>query len=66
MGDVLFTAVNIARFLKLDSEEALTGATDKFVTRFQKVEQMAAEQGIDMKTASLEELDELWAVAKKL
>lgn len=52
--------------MKLDSEEALTGATDKFVTRFQKVEQMAAEQGIDMKTASLEELDELWAVAKKL
>lgn len=66
MGDVFFTAVNIARFLKLDSEEALTGATDKFVTRFQKVEQMAAEQGIDMKSASLEKLDELWAVAKKL
>lgn len=65
LGDVLFSAVNIARFLKLDSEEALTGATDKFVARFQKVEQMAAEQGIDMKSASPKELDRLWNIAKK-
>lgn len=65
LGDVLFSAVNIARFLKLDSEEALTRATDKFVARFQKVEQMAAEQGIDMKSASPKELDRLWNIAKK-
>ncbi|WP_177917082.1 nucleoside triphosphate pyrophosphohydrolase [uncultured Eubacterium sp.] len=65
LGDVLFSAVNIARFLKLDSEEALTCATDKFVARFQKVEQMAAEQGIDMKSASPKELDRLWNIAKK-
>lgn len=65
-GDVLFSCVNIARFLKLDSEEALTDATDKFVSRFTKVEQLADESGIDMKNSSVEELDALWDRAKKI
>ncbi|MBQ9517520.1 MAG: nucleoside triphosphate pyrophosphohydrolase [Eubacterium sp.] len=65
-GDVLFSAVNIARFLKVDSEEALTGATDKFVARFKVVEELAAEQGIDMKEATIDELDALWDKAKKI
>lgn len=65
-GDVLFSAVNISRFLNLDSEEALTGATDKFVARFKEVERLAAESGIDMKTSSIEELDALWDKAKKI
>lgn len=64
-GDVLFSAVNIARFIDVDSEEALTDSTDKFVSRFKKVEQMAKEQGIDMKNSSVEELDVLWDNAKK-
>lgn len=64
-GDVLFSAVNIARFIDVDSEEALTGATDKFMSRFTEVERMAAEQNIDMKKSSVEELDILWDKAKK-
>ncbi len=64
-GDVLFTCVNISRFLKLDSEECLTNATDKFLSRFEIVERLAKEKGIEMKSASLSELDELWNIAKK-
>ncbi len=65
-GDVLFSAVNISRFLKVDSEEALTGATDKFVSRFRIVEKLAEENGVNMKEASIEELDALWDKAKKI
>lgn len=64
MGDVLFSAVNISSFAGCDAEEALTGATDKFLERFSKVEALAAEKGIDMKTAGIEKLDELWDEAK--
>ncbi|MBQ9229310.1 MAG: nucleoside triphosphate pyrophosphohydrolase [Eubacterium sp.] len=65
-GDVLFSCVNIARFLKLDSEEALTASTDKFLSRFTEVERLARERGIDMKEASLSTLDQLWDEAKKI
>ena len=65
-GDVLFSCVNIARFIDVDSEEALTASTDKFISRFSLVEQMASEQGIDMKSSSIEELDRLWDKAKKI
>lgn len=65
-GDVLFSCVNIARFIDVDSEEALTASTDKFMSRFSLVEQMASEQGIDMKSSSIEELDRLWNKAKKI
>ncbi len=64
LGDLLFSVVNVSRFIKVDSEEALTGATDKFIDRFSKVEQMANERGLDMKETSLEELDKLWDEAK--
>ena len=65
-GDVLFSCVNIARFIDVDSEEALTASTDKFMSRFSLVEQMASEQGIDKKSSSIEELDRLWDKAKKI
>ena len=63
-GDVLFSCVNISRFLKLDSEEALTRSTDKFLSRFEIVEQLALERGIELKEASIEVLDTLWEEAK--
>ncbi len=66
LGDLLFSVVNVSRFIKVDSEEALTGATDKFIDRFSKVEQMATERGLDMKETSLEELDKLWDEAKQV
>lgn len=65
-GDLLFSCVNVSRFLNVDSEEALTNATDKFIKRFQLVEQLAAENGVVMKDASLKELDLLWDKAKEI
>ena len=64
LGDLLFSVVNVSRFIKVDSEEALTCATDKFIDRFSKVEQMAKDRGLVMKETSLEELDKLWDEAK--
>lgn len=65
-GDVLFSCVNIARFIDVDSEESLTLATDKFLNRFSIVEKLAKQENIDMSQASLEELDLLWDKAKIL
>ena len=65
LGDLLFSVVNVSRFVKVDSEEALTNSTDKFIDRFSKVEKMANEQGMDMKNTDLSELDKLWDLAKK-
>ncbi len=64
LGDVMFSAVNVARFLNVDAEETLTKATDKFVGRYVKVEALASERGIVMTEQPLEELDKLWAEAK--
>lgn len=65
IGDLFFSVVNVCRFAGVEAEEALTGATDKFFGRFVQVEKLAAERGIDMKTAGLEELDKLWDEVKK-
>lgn len=65
-GDLLFSCVNVSRFLNVDSEEALKKATDKFIKRFQIVEKLADEKGISMKESSLEELDMLWDNAKEI
>lgn len=64
LGDVLFSAVNVSRFLKIDSEKSLYDACDKFINRFSKVEFLAKDRGIDMKTASLEQLNSLWDEVK--
>ena len=65
-GDVLFSCVNISRFINTDSEEALKASTDKFISRFKIVERLAAENKISMKDASIEELDLLWEKAKEI
>lgn len=65
-GDLLFSCVNISRFLKIDSEEALKGATDKFISRFEIVERLATEKGTSLNSLSIEELDELWDKAKEI
>ena len=64
LGDLLFSVVNVSRFLGVDAEEALTVSSDKFLNRFSVVERLAGERGIDMKSSSLEELDKLWDEAK--
>ena len=65
LGDVLFSAVNVSRFIGVDPEQSLSSSVDKFIGRFRIVEELAVSRGIDMKTASLEELDALWDEAKK-
>ena len=62
LGDLLFSAVNAARFVKVDPEETLTAATDKFIARFAQVEALAQGPLEDM---TPQELDKLWERAKR-
>ena len=64
LGDLLFSATNLARHLKADAESALEGATAKFARRFRAVEAGAKEAGRDLKAMSLAEMDALWDAAK--
>ena len=65
LGDVLFSAVNVARLLHIDPEEMLTRSTEKFMGRFEKVERIAVQRGIDISTSSMDKLNALWAEAKE-
>ncbi|MEK1942004.1 MAG: nucleoside triphosphate pyrophosphohydrolase [Pseudomonas sp.] len=65
IGDLLFVVVNLARHLKADPETALRAANAKFERRFRFIEQVLREQGRDMQACSLEELDSIWAQAKR-
>ena len=60
IGDLLFTLVNLARHLGLDSEVALRGAVSRFEARFRRMEELGGE----LSSRSLEQLDELWDRAK--
>lgn len=64
MGDVLFSCVNISRFVRADAEEALSASTDKFLSRYLIVEKLAEQRSVNMKEAPIEVLDELWDEAK--
>ncbi len=66
LGDVLFSAVNVSRFVKVDAEKALYNACEKFISRFSKMERLANEENIKINETSLEALDELWEKAKKM
>lgn len=63
-GDILFALVNVARFLKLDPEEALGQTINKFAKRFYYMEQRTKEQGQDLEQLSLTDMDRLWSEAK--
>ena len=65
-GDVLFSMVNYARFLKINPENALERTNKKFIKRFQYLEQKAKENGKSMKDMTLAEIDVYWEEAKKL
>lgn len=66
MGDLLFAVVNVSRFLKVEPETALSSTINKFIKRFSYIEEKASLQGRDLKSMTLEEMDELWDEAKKL
>ena len=63
MGDILFAVVNLARWNKIDAEQALLRANKKFMTRFRKMEEIATKP---LENYSFEEYDALWKQAKKL
>lgn len=65
-GDVLFSMINYARFLKIDPENALERTNKKFIKRFQYLEGKAKELGKSMKDMTLAEMDIYWEEAKLL
>ena len=65
-GDVLFSMINYARFLKVDPESALERTNKKFIKRFQYLEGKAKELGKDLSDMTLAEMDAFWEEAKKL
>lgn len=66
IGDLLFTAVNLARHLRVDPEAALRQSSRKFETRFRKVEALAASDNTTLAEVDLAGLDALWDTAKKM
>lgn len=64
MGDVLFSLVNLARFLKVNPEDALRRATDRFADRFHFIEAEASRAGRTLESMTLAEMDALWKEAK--
>src|SRR6185436_10187578 len=66
VGDMLFTIVNIARYLKIDSESALKRANRKFKVRFQYMEIELSKQGKSLEQTTLEEMEALWQKAKSV
>lgn len=65
LGDLLFSLVNLARFLKANPEDALRRATNRFIDRFHLVEAQALERGRSLRDMTLGEMDELWDEAKR-
>jgi MazG family protein len=65
LGDLLFAAVNLARFLKTDPEIALRNANAKFSSRFRVMEKMARQSGREFKDLPREEMEAFWNAAKK-
>ena len=63
-GDILFTLANVSRHLGINPEIALHRANDKFIKRFQYIEQRLRESGKKIDEASLEEMDKLWEESK--
>jgi len=63
-GDVLFSIVNYARFIKINPEDALRKTIEKFIFRFQKIEDYAKENKLVLDDMTLEEMDEVWVRVK--
>ena len=63
-GDILFSLINYGRFNGINSEDALERSNKKFITRFQKLEEIAKENGQNLPDLTIAELDKLWNLAK--
>ena len=64
LGDIIFVLVNIAKFKKIDAEEALRATNNKFIKRFHYIEAEVTKRGKTLKETSLEELEKYWQEAK--
>ncbi len=64
LGDLLFSVVNLSRHLRLDAESALRETNARFRRRFERMQELAAERGLDLTAMPLEEQDKLWEEAK--
>ncbi|SHH51839.1 bifunctional methyltransferase/pyrophosphohydrolase YabN [Tepidibacter thalassicus] len=65
LGDLLFSVVNLARFLGVDPEQALNKTTKKFIERFNFIEESALKMGKKLEQMTLKEMDDLWNKSKK-
>ena len=65
MGDLLFSLVNVARHIKVNPEESLRLATNRFTARFQFIEREAARSGRSVNDLSTVEMDHYWEAAKR-
>lgn len=65
-GDLLFTMVNYSRFFKLNPENALTNATEKFINRFEGIEKLATAQDKAFVDLTIDEMNVLWDTVKKI
>lgn len=59
-GDLLFSIVNLSRFLQINAENSLTNATNKFINRFVSVETLAEQEGRRLKDMTIDEMNDLW------
>ena len=66
LGDVFFSLVNYARISGINPDSALERTNNKFITRFQKMENLALDKNLKLENLSLEEMDLLWEEAKKV
>ncbi|NLW07972.1 MAG: nucleoside triphosphate pyrophosphohydrolase [Clostridia bacterium] len=66
IGDLLFSLVNLARWLEIEPEAALQGAVNKFCRRFNYLEEQARQKGEELERLGLKKLDKLWEKAKKI
>lgn len=64
-GDLIFSLINYARFLQVDAENALELTNKKFIHRFTKMEEVALQNGKDLQSMTLQEMDAIWNTIKK-
>ena len=65
MGDMFFALINAARLYNIDAEQALERTNQKFIRRFQFIEQGAVSRSKTLENMSIEEMEDLWQMAKK-
>ena len=65
LGDLLFSVVNLGRFLKFSSDEALRKTVEKFIARFRNMEEIMNNRGLSLSILTLDEMEKLWQRSKK-